>query len=82
MKRREVVDPLIHKPWNTLGVSGGQLDAPATLLPGGEAFRNYSRTPLIRKIIIQNSNYPDRLDPSDKFVGNSTKVTCLEITGY
>jgi len=29
-----------------------------------------------------NSIYPGRLDPSGKFVENSTKPTCLEITGY
>ena len=42
----------------------------------------YSRTPLIRKVVIRNSNYPDRLGPSGKFVENSTKLTCLDITGY
>ena len=40
-----------------------------------------------KKIIQQNSThpndgYPDRLGPSRKFVENSTKLTCLEITGY
>ena len=28
------------------------------------------------------ANYPDRLSPSCKFVENSIKLTCLEITGY
>jgi hypothetical protein len=28
------------------------------------------------------ANYPDRLGRSGKFVENSAKVTCLEITGY
>jgi hypothetical protein len=28
------------------------------------------------------AGYPDRLGPSGKFVENSTKLTCLEITGY
>jgi len=28
------------------------------------------------------ANYPDRLGPSGKFVENSTKIPCLEITGY
>jgi hypothetical protein len=28
------------------------------------------------------ANYPDRLGPSGKFVENSTKLTCLEITVY
>ena len=32
--------------------------------------------------VQQNSNYPDRLGPSDKFVQNATKLPCLEITGY
>ena len=51
-------------------------------LPRGVSFRNYSKTPLIRKAVIQNSNYPDRLCPSGKFVGSSTKVNFLEIAGY
>jgi len=42
----------------------------------------YSRTPLIRTLVIRIANYPDRLGPSGKFVKNSTKLTCLEITGY
>ena len=42
----------------------------------------YSRTPLIRKLVIRIANCPDRLGPSDKFVENSTKLTCFEITGY
>jgi hypothetical protein len=38
-------------------------------------------------IVKQNSTYPehgypDRLGPSGKFVENSTKFTCPEITGY
>jgi len=45
-------------------------------------FVKYSRTPLIRTLVIRISNYPDQLDPSGKFVQNSTKLTCLEITGY
>ena len=28
------------------------------------------------------AGYPDRLDPAGKFVQNSTKLTCLETTGY
>ena len=43
---------------------------------------DYSRTPRIRKRVIRFSNYPDLLSPSGKFVENSTKLTCLEITGY
>jgi hypothetical protein len=29
-----------------------------------------------------DAGYPERLDPSRKFVENSTKLTCLAITGY
>ena len=29
-----------------------------------------------------DAGYPDRFGPSRKFVKNSTKLTCLEITGY
>jgi hypothetical protein len=32
--------------------------------------------------IIRIANYPDRLGPSSKFLENSTKLICLEITGY
>ena len=32
--------------------------------------------------VQQNSSYPNRLGPSGKSVQNSTKLTCLEITGY
>jgi hypothetical protein len=32
--------------------------------------------------LIRIANYPDQLGPSGKFVDNSTKLTCLEITGY
>ena len=42
----------------------------------------YSRNPLIRTLVILIDNYPDRLGPSVKFVENSRKQTCLEITGY
>ena len=31
---------------------------------------------------MRNSNYPDRRGPSDTFVENSIKLTCLEITCY
>jgi len=37
----------------------------------------YSRTRLIRI-----ANYPARLDPSGKFVENSTKLIRFEIAGY
>ena len=30
----------------------------------------------------QIANYPDRLSPKGKFVENSTKLSCLEITSY
>jgi len=43
---------------------------------------NYSRPPPIRTLVIRIANYPDLLGPSGKFVENSTKLTCLEITGY
>jgi hypothetical protein len=42
----------------------------------------YSRTPFTRTLVIRIANYWDRLAPSGKFVGNFTKPTCLEITGY
>jgi hypothetical protein len=44
--------------------------------------REYSRTPLIRTLVIRTASYPEWHDPSGKFVENSTKLTCLEITGY
>jgi hypothetical protein len=43
---------------------------------------NYSIVPLIRKLVIRTSNYPDWLGSSDKFIENSTKLSCPEITGY
>jgi hypothetical protein len=33
-------------------------------------------------LVIRIANYPDRLGPLGKFVENSTKLTCLGITGY
>jgi hypothetical protein len=42
----------------------------------------YSWTPLIRTLVIRVTNFPDRFGPADKFVDNSTKLTCLEITSY
>ena len=51
-----------------------------------------SGTPIIRTLVIRNSNYPDavirnsnypdRLVPSGKSVENSTELTYLEIAGY
>ena len=29
-----------------------------------------------------DAGYPDQLGPWGKFVENSTKLTCLEVTGY
>jgi len=40
----------------------------------------YTHTQFIS--VQPNSTYPDRLGPSVKFVENSTKLTCLEITVY
>jgi len=37
----------------------------------------YSRTPLIRKLVIPIANYPDRLCLSGKFFENSKKITVL-----
>ena len=48
----------------------------------GQKNIKYSRTPLIQMLVIRIANYPYRLGPSGKFVENSTKQTCLEITGY
>jgi hypothetical protein len=45
-------------------------------------FSYYSRIPLIRTMVIRIKNYPDRFGPSGKFVENSTKQDCLEITNY
>jgi hypothetical protein len=42
----------------------------------------YSKTPIIRKLVTQIANYLDRLGLSGNFVENSTKLICLEITGY
>jgi hypothetical protein len=42
----------------------------------------YSRTPLIRTLVNRIANYPDWLGPSGKFVQDSSKLTCLEVTGY
>jgi len=42
----------------------------------------YSRTPLIRKLVIRIANYPDSLDSLGKFVENSRKISYFEIIGY
>ena len=44
--------------------------------------RIYSKTPLIRTLVIRMANYPFRFSPSRKFVEISAKLTCPEITGY
>ena len=31
---------------------------------------------------LSDAGYPDRLYPSGKFVGNSAKEICLEVTGH
>jgi len=36
----------------------------------------------MQMLVIRIASYPDRLGPSGKFVENSTKLTCLQITGY
>jgi len=33
-------------------------------------------------LVIQNANYLDQLGASGKFVKNSKKLTCHDITGY
>jgi hypothetical protein len=45
-------------------------------------WNKYSRTPLIRTLVIRIANYPDRPGPSGKYVDNSTELTYFEITGY
>ena len=35
-----------------------------------------------RNSTYPDAGYPDKLGPSGKFVDNSTKLTCLEISGY
>jgi len=45
-------------------------------------YMTYSRTPLIRTLVVRIADYPDRVGHSGKFVENSTKLTCLEYAGY
>jgi len=54
-------------------------DSRATCTPTAS---KYSKTPLIRKLVIQNANYQDRPGLSGKFMENSTTLTALDITGY
>jgi hypothetical protein len=42
----------------------------------------YYRNPLIHILVNWIASYPDHLGRLGKFVKNSTKPTCLEITGY
>ena len=39
----------------------------------------YSWSPLIRKLVIRKSNYPDQLGTLRKFIANSTKLICLKL---
>jgi len=48
-----------------------------TSVPNKTAICKYNKTSL-----IWTASFPDRLGPSGKVVENSTKLTCLEITGY
>ena len=34
----------------------------------------YSRTPLVRTLVIRTANYADRIGPSGKFVENDTPL--------
>jgi hypothetical protein len=45
-------------------------------------YANYSRTPLIRTLVVRIANRSDRFGLSGKFVNYSAKLTFLEITGY
>jgi hypothetical protein len=42
----------------------------------------YSRAPLIQNLVIRTAYYPELLGSWGKFAENSTKLTCLEFTGY
>jgi len=47
-----------------------------------DKLNTYSRTPLIRTLVIRIANYPDPLGSlGKKFIENSTKINCLEIIG-
>lgn len=54
----------------------------STVRRNGILLIQYSRTPLIRMLVIRLADHPDRLGSSGIFVANSTKPTCLEITIY
>jgi hypothetical protein len=42
----------------------------------------HGTAPIIRTLGMWIANYQDRLGPSGDSVENSTKLICLEITGY
>ena len=44
--------------------------------------KKVSKIPLIRTLLIRIANYPEEFGLEGKFVENSTKLICLEITGY
>ena len=46
---------------------------------GEHSLSTYSRTPLIRTLVIRIANYPGRLALLGKYVENSTKLTCLDL---
>jgi len=50
--------------------------------PSRKHFVYYSRSPLIRNLVVRIANYPVRVGISGKFVSDSIQITCLEITGY
>jgi len=60
-----------------IGVEHKNIRSRLCIDPQHQFLLQYSRTPFIRI-----ANYPDRFGPSGIFVVNSTKLTCLEITGY
>ena len=63
--------------WGEIGLCWR--NAPMSWFPN---VQKYNRTPLIRKLVIRNSNYPYRIGSSDEFIENSTKLNCREVTGY
>ena len=69
---------------HTLSYDTCTLPSPAPLVPifVMPSKVQYSRTPLIRTLIFRIANYPDRLRTSEKFVDNSTKTNCLDVTAY
>lgn len=45
-------------------------------------YANYIRTPLFRTLVVRMANHSERFGPSGKSVKYSSKLNCLEITGY